>query len=96
MAKNYSFDKFRETALSSGASPLRDAATAAVDTRVPVRPEPAPVAKKSKNADSVMISFNMDKQFKNLLAYVKLESGKSYNELYNEAIEDLLKKYGKL
>ena len=96
MAKKNSFDKFRETALSSGASPLRDAAAAAVDTRVPVRPEPTPAAKKSKNADCVMISFNMEKQSKNLLAYVKLETGKSYNDLYNEAIEDLLRKYGKL
>ena len=95
MAKKDAFDKFRETALSSGASPLRDAAAAA-GSRVPVRPEPTPAAKKSKNADCVMISFNIEKKLKNLLAYVKLETGKSYNDLYNEAVEDLLKKYGKL
>ena len=77
-----------------------------VDTRFPVRPAtPAaapvqtPVAKPEKggkNEKRDLVSFHLENEFKRLLGYIKFDSGKSYNDLYCEAVEDLLKKYGKL
>ena len=77
-----------------------------VDTRVPVRPA-APVAapvqapaaqseKVSKNEKRELVSFHLEKELKRLLGYIKFDTGKSYNDLYCEAVEDLLRKYGKL
>jgi hypothetical protein len=93
-------------------SPLKAAlsqepkATEPVDTRVPVRPAApvaapvqAPVAqpeKVSKNEKRELVSFHLEKELKRLLGYIKFDTGKSYNDLYCEAVEDLLKKYGKL
>ena len=37
-----------------------------------------------------------DKELKRLLGYIKFDTGKSYGDLYCEAVEDLLRKYGKL
>ena len=77
-----------------------------VDTRVPVRPAAhvaapvqAPAAqseKVSKNEKRELVSFHLEKELKKLLGYIKFDTGKSYNDLYCEAVEDLLKKYGKL
>ena len=78
-----------------------------VDTRVPVRPS-APVAaepvqtpvaqpeKVSKNNTRELVSFHIEKEMKRLLGYIKFDTGKSYGDLYCEAVEDLLRKYGKL
>jgi hypothetical protein len=77
-----------------------------IDNRVPVRPA-APVAapvqaptaqpeKVSKNEKRELVSFHLEKELKRLLGYIKFDTGKSYNDLYCEAVEDLLKKYGKL
>ena len=77
------------------------------DPRVPIRPEtnvtpsfstdtiPAPQQKVSKNAERELVSFHIDKKLKRALGFVKFETGKSYGDLYTEAVEDLLKKYGK-
>ena len=77
-----------------------------VDTRVPIRPTApvaAPVAasvsqpeKVSKNQKRELVSFHIDKEMKRLLGYIKFDTGKSYGDLYCEAVEDLLRKYGKL
>ena len=79
-----------------------------VDTRVPVRPTAAPVAtepvqtpvaqpeKVSKNNTRELVSFHLEKEMKRLLGYIKFDTGKSYGDLYCEAVEDLLRKYGKL
>ena len=79
-----------------------------VDTRVPVRPTTAPVAaepvqtpvaqpeKVSKNNTRELVSFHLEKELKRLLGYIKFDTGKSYGDLYCEAVEDLLRKYGKL
>ena len=79
-----------------------------VDTRVPVRPRAAPVAaeqvqtpvaqpeKVSKNNTRELVSFHIEREMKRLLGYIKFDTGKSYGDLYCEAIEDLLRKYGKL
>ena len=78
-----------------------------VDTRVPVRPNAAPVAepvqvpvvqpeKVSKNNSRELVSFHIEKEMKRLLGYIKFDTGKSYGDLYCEAVEDLLRKYGKL
>lgn len=61
----------------------------------PVNVVPA-VAKISKNADRELVSFHISKDTKRKLGLLKYETGRQYNELYVEAIEDLLKKYGKL
>ena len=110
MAKKDPFERFREATLGGQTnSPLKDAlaketpATPVVDTRVPVRnvtpaPVPAePAAEKvSKNSSRELVSFHIDKEMKRLLGYIKFDTGKSYGDLYCEAVEGLLKKYGKL
>ena len=112
MAKKDPFEKFRQATLGGETeSPLKAALTQEpkaeqpVDTRVPVRPvvapEPvqAPVAqpeKVSKNNTRELVSFHIEKEMKRLLGYIKFDTGKSYGDLYCEAVEDLLRKYGKL
>ena len=94
------------------ASPLKAAlsqepkAAEPVDTRFPVRratpvaaPVQAPVAKPEKvgkNDKRDLVSFHLQNEFKRLLGYIKFDTGKSYGDLYCEAVEDLLRKYGKL
>ena len=87
------FDKFREATLGggntlgsalSGAAPHVDA------------PSPAPVKKVSKNENRMLRSFRIDTDLFRKLGQIKYETGISYDELYNEAVADLLKKYGKL
>ena len=112
MAKKDPFEKFRQATLGGETkSPLQAALTQEpktvqpVDTRVPVRPsavaEPAPVPvaqpeKVSKNNTRELVSFHIEKEMKRLLGYIKFDTGKSYGDLYCEAVEDLLRKYGKL
>ena len=114
MAKKDPFEKFRQATLGGVTeSPLKAALTQEpkaeqpVDTRVPVRPNTAPVAepvqtpvaqpeKVSKNNSRELVSFHLDKELKRLLGYIKFDTGKSYGDLYCEAVEDLLRKYGKL
>lgn len=109
MAKKDPFEKFKEATLGGAtSSPLKAAlaqepkAVQPVDTRVPVRPAAAPVApvapveKVGKNEKRELVSFHLEKELKRLLGYIKFDTGKSYNDLYCEAVEDLLKKYGKL
>ena len=112
MAKKDPFEKFRQATLGGETeSPLKAALTQEpkaeqpVDTRVPIRPvaapEPvqAPVAqpeKVSKNNTRELVSFHIEKDMKRLLGYIKFDTGKSYGDLYCEAVEDLLRKYGKL
>ena len=112
MAKKDPFEKFRQATLGGETeSPLKAALTQEpktvqpVDTRVPVRPSavaehtPVPVAqpeKVSKNNTRELVSFHIEKEMKRLLGYIKFDTGKSYGDLYCEAVEDLLRKYGKL
>ena len=112
MAKKDPFEKFKEATLGGATeSPLKAALTQEpktvepVDTRVPVRPTfaPAPVQapvaqpeKVSKNNTRELVSFHIEKEMKRLLGYIKFDTGKSYGDLYCEAVEDLLRKYGKL
>ena len=114
MAKKDPFEKFRQATLGGVTeSPLKAALTQEpkaeqpVDTRVPVRPNAAPVAepvqapvaqpeKVSKNNSRELVSFHLDKELKRLLGYIKFDTGKSYGDLYCEVVEDLLRKYGKL
>jgi len=58
-------------------------------------PLPSP-DKKSKNADRKLVSFHIDKDVFLKLGQLKFEMGTKYDDLYNEAIKDLLTKYGKL
>ena len=110
MAKKDPFEKFKEATLGGATeSPLKAALTQEpktvepVDTRVPVRPTAAPVQapvaqpeKVSKNNTRELVSFHIEKEMKRLLGYIKFDTGKSYGDLYCEAVEDLLRKYGKL
>ena len=77
-----------------------------VDTRFPVRPTAPAVLpvqetvakpeKGGKNEKRDLVSFHLQNEFKRLLGYIKFDTGKSYNDLYCEAVEDLLRKSGKL
>ena len=112
MAKKDPFDKFREATLGGATqSPLTAALSQepkkeqTVDPRVPVRPTvqatpvQAPVStpeKVSKNNTRELVSFHIEKEMKRLLGYIKFDTGKSYGDLYCEAVDDLLRKYGKL
>lgn len=95
------FDKFREATLGggnslsgalSGASRKRSESAPAEDSRKPV----APAEKVSKNANRKLVSFHIDNATFLKLGQLKFETGAKYDELYNEAIVDLLKKYHRL
>jgi len=99
--KSDPFDKFREATLGSGNS-LRGALSNATREAVPPQrtaevPAPAaPAQKVSKNANRKLVSFHIDKAVFLKLGQLKFETGAKYDDLYNEAINDLLKKYGRL
>ncbi len=109
MAKNHDpFDKFREATLG-GANSLRGA-LAVKETPAPAkRDQAAPLSKAvvsaaaataegkvSKNANRRLVSFHIDKGVFLKLGQLKFETGAKYDELYNEAVYDLLKKYGRI
>ena len=96
------FDKFREATLGGG-NPLSGALQGAVarssERKMEEAPLPSPAPspeKKSKNADRKLVSFHIDKDVFLKLGQLKFEMGTKYDDLYNEAIRDLLVKYGKL
>ena len=89
------FDKFREATLGGG-NTLGAALSGGSESHIERRPvSPAP-AKKSKNENRTLKSFHVDNDMFRKLGQIKFEMGISYDELYNEAIRDLLVKYGKL
>ncbi len=103
MSKKNQFEEFRKAALSEK-NPFLDNFSdidAESDTRIPHRPSRVPnrtrdiKEKPSKNYDRELVSFHINKDLKRNLGFLKFETGLSYNDLYNEAIEDLLMKYGK-
>ena len=92
------FDKFREATLGSSAT-----LSGALSNATSRKPDPAAVevtapasAKISKNANRKLVSFHIDNATFLRLGQLKFETGSKYDELYNEAIVDLLKKYHKL
>lgn len=100
------FDKFREATLGGG-SPLSGAlqggAARSDERKEEEAPLPSPPSspsasspKKSKNADRKLVSFHIDKDVFLKLGQLKFEMGTKYDDLYNEAIRDILVKYGKL
>ena len=93
------FDKFREATLGGG-NPLSGAlqgATIKSSERVSEEtPLPSPAAKKPKNANRKLVSFHIDNDVFLKLGQLKFEMGTKYDDLYNEAVRDLLVKYGKL
>ena len=52
--------------------------------------------KVSKNADRELVSFHIAKDRKKKLGLLKYQQERSFGELYSDAIDDLLKKYGVL
>lgn len=62
----------------------------------PVDTSDANQLKPGKNANRELVSFHIPKDIKKKLGLLKYESERSFGDLYTEAIEDLLKKYGKL
>lgn len=98
--KSDPFEKFREATLGSSGS-LSGALSSASASRPAPKAEPAvqaPVttAKVSKNANRRLVSFHIDNATFLKLGQLKFETGAKYDELYNEAVVDLLKKYHKL
>lgn len=90
------FDKFREATLGSGKT-LSGALSGAVASTTVAEAEASPApAKVSKNADRKLVSFHIDKGLFLKLGQLKFELGCKYDDLYNEAIENILQKYGKL
>ncbi len=100
--KNDPFDKFRKATLGGG-NPLSGALQGKNarpnDTKNDEAPLPSPAStavKKSKNANRRLISFHLNNDLHLKLGQLKFEMGTKYDELYNEAIRDLLVKYGKM
>ena len=94
------FDKLREATLGGG-NALGAALSGGSESRIKHEadvPSPAPAAapKVSKNANRTLKSFHVDNELFKKLGQIKYEMGISYDELYNEAIRDLLVKYGKM
>lgn len=96
--KSDPFDKFREATLGSSSTLSGALGNAAKRTANPLAVEQhAPAAPKvSKNANRKLVSFHIDNAVFLKLGQLKFETGAKYDELYNEAIVDLLKKYHKL
>lgn len=66
-------------------------------------PSPAPAAtekpvddKATRRSNSEQVSFFLEKDLKKKLNLLKVECEKQFQDLYTEAIVDLLKKYGKI
>lgn len=98
--KSDPFEKFREATLGSSGS-LSGALSSAAAARPAAKSEPTPQvavtpSKVSKNANRKLVSFHIDNATFLKLGQLKFETGTKYDELYNEAIVDLLKKYHKL
>ena len=93
------FDKFRQATLG-GDKALSGALSGAVaprEDRSANSPLPSPTAtKQSKNANRKIVSFHIDSDVFLKLGQLKFEMGTKYDDLYNEAVRDLLVKYGKL
>ncbi len=92
------FDKFREATLGGG-NALGAALSGGSESRIKHEtevPSPTPAQKVSKNANRTLKSFHVDNELFKKLGQIKYEMGISYDELYNEAIKDLLVKYGKI
>ena len=89
------FDKFRQATL--GGDKALSGALSGVSTREEAHsssPLPSPAAAKvSKNANRKLVSFHIDSDTFLKLGQLKFEK---YDELYNEAVRDLLVKYGKI
>lgn len=103
--KNDPFERFRNLTLGSDTS-LSDAISGAArrdesheehEEAVPIPSSPTPVQPKaSKNANRKLVSFHLDKTVYLKLGMLKVEMGTTYDDLYNEAVNDLLAKYGKM
>ena len=96
--KNDPFDRFREATLggnSLGAA-LSGGSEVNVEREALPSPTPETPAKKSKNSNRTLKSFHLDNDLFRKLGQIKYDTGISYDELYNEAVKDLLVKYGKL
>ena len=105
------FEKFRNATLGDGnslsgalsggthkeevATPLPSSAPAATAAPQGITPVATP-EQVSKNATRKMVSFHVDAEIFRRLGQLKFEMGTKYDDLYNEAIRDLLVKYGKL
>lgn len=103
--KNDPFERFRNLTLGSGNS-LSDAISGVArrdesheehEEAVNIASSPTPVQPKvSKNATRKLVSFHLDKAVYLKLGMLKVEMGTTYDDLYNEAVNDLLAKYGKM
>lgn len=92
------FDKFREATLGGG-NALGVALSGGSESHMKQKadvPSPAPTRKVSKNANRTLKSFHLDNELFKKLGQIKYEMGISYDDLYNEAVTDLLVKYGKM
>lgn len=103
------FEKFKEVTLGSSPS-LSSAINVKKDTVVldekPLVSEPVPanpssiastpiVEKQGKNVTRELVSFHIPKEMKKKLGLLKYELDRPFGDLYCEAVEDLLLKYGK-
>jgi hypothetical protein len=92
--KSDPFDKFREATLGGG-NTLSGALNGA-GTQDERQPENSPTPEKvSKNAERKLVSFHIDKDLHLKLGQLKYDTGLKYDELYTEAVTDLLVKYGR-
>lgn len=84
------------TSNNQSSSPAVQVVEKATPETVPAPVQTVTPEKVSKNADRELVSFHISKDRKKLLGLLKFESDRSYGDLYNEAIDDLLRKYGRL
>lgn len=103
------FEKFKEVTLGSSPS-LSNAINVKKETVAlepePAKPEPVTVPaptpvtsttieKQGKNVTRELVSFHIPKDMKKKLGLLKYELDRPFGDLYCEAVEDLLTKYGK-
>jgi len=89
------FEKFREATLGEdrSLSGALNAKTDAKDEEVKTDDKAKPAASRK---DRKLVSFYLDGESFRKLGVLKFETGTKYEDLYNEAVRDLLVKYNRI
>ena len=93
-AKTDQFNKFREATL--GNESLSGVLTGKAQSSPVSQQQSKSSAKPSRNANRRLVSFRIDNDMFQKLGLLKFETGVKYDELYNEAVYDLLRKHGRI
>lgn len=90
------FEKFREATLGEDRSLSGALNSKAEDKTEEVRKEEKAEKPAAAKKDRKLVSFYLDGELFRKLGVLKFEEGTKYEDLYNEAVRDLLVKYNRI